>query len=241
MAQTTALDFTLEDCDGVSHHLFDELDQGKVVILEFAMIPSCQPCISAGGVLQQIRDDHEVNEPGRVKWYPWGFSQAYTCAQMGSWTASHSLSPSATFTDGSDMVDYYGGMGMPTIVVLAGSGHQVIYNHQGYSASMHDQIEAAISSVVGMQEATPMAMSFAVYPDPAIDVLTLNAVLPEAARMAMVVYDAAGRAVTTVPEVKLAAGTHKLPISVSGLANGHYVLALSGTSGTHTFPFQINR
>ena len=56
MAQTTALDFTLPDCDGVSHHLFDELDQGKVVILEFAMIPSCQPCISAGGVLQQIRE-----------------------------------------------------------------------------------------------------------------------------------------------------------------------------------------
>ena len=30
-AQTTATDFTTNDCDGVSHHLFEELDNGDVI------------------------------------------------------------------------------------------------------------------------------------------------------------------------------------------------------------------
>jgi len=37
IAQTNATDFTANDCDGVSHHLFSELDNGKVVVIAWVM------------------------------------------------------------------------------------------------------------------------------------------------------------------------------------------------------------
>ena len=43
-SQTTALDFEQADCDSGVHHLFSELDAGKVVILDFVM-SNCAPCI----------------------------------------------------------------------------------------------------------------------------------------------------------------------------------------------------
>ena len=41
-AQNNATDFTALDCDGVSHHLFSELDSGKVIVIAWVM--PCGPC-----------------------------------------------------------------------------------------------------------------------------------------------------------------------------------------------------
>jgi hypothetical protein len=39
----TAADFTANDCNGTSHHLFAELNAGKVVVVAFVM--PCTDCI----------------------------------------------------------------------------------------------------------------------------------------------------------------------------------------------------
>lgn len=36
-SQTTATNFTVDDCNGVTHDLFTELDEGKVVIIAWVM------------------------------------------------------------------------------------------------------------------------------------------------------------------------------------------------------------
>ena len=36
-AQPTATDFTTDDCDGVSHNLFDELNDGNVIVISWVM------------------------------------------------------------------------------------------------------------------------------------------------------------------------------------------------------------
>ena len=43
-AQTTATDFTTNDCNGISHNLFNELDNGNVVVIAWVM--PCLPCAS---------------------------------------------------------------------------------------------------------------------------------------------------------------------------------------------------
>ncbi|MBL7984152.1 MAG: hypothetical protein JNM91_04100, partial [Flavobacteriales bacterium] len=50
VAQTTALDFTANDCDGMSHNLFTELEAGDVVIIELVMM-GCQPCVTSANSL----------------------------------------------------------------------------------------------------------------------------------------------------------------------------------------------
>lgn len=151
--QANAVDFTLDDCAGTSHHLFDELDVGKIIIMEFAMV-ACSPCIDAGNVLQDVLDAHEITHPGQVKWYTWGYMDSYTCAIMEEWATDNGFTPSATFNNGSDQVPYYGGMFMPTIVVLAGSDHQVLLVQHGYIPSTYSHVEGAISTAltIGIEE-----------------------------------------------------------------------------------------
>lgn len=46
-AQTTATNFTTNDCDGISHTLFDELDDDKVIIISWVM--PCTACATYAG------------------------------------------------------------------------------------------------------------------------------------------------------------------------------------------------
>lgn len=40
IARTTALDFTIDDRDGVPHHVFSDLGTGNAVVLDFVMMNS---------------------------------------------------------------------------------------------------------------------------------------------------------------------------------------------------------
>ena len=67
IAQTTATDFHVADCDGNSHHLFSELDSGKVVVIVWVM--PCGPCatyaLNAYAAVQTYSSSH----PNRVLFY----------------------------------------------------------------------------------------------------------------------------------------------------------------------------
>ena len=69
-AQTTALDFTANDCAGTSHTLFSDLDAGYCVVIDLVMMgcPSCIPATHA------IVDDviPNTSNPAMVKFYTIG-------------------------------------------------------------------------------------------------------------------------------------------------------------------------
>lgn len=239
----TAVDFTLNDCAGASHHLFDELDQGKIVILEFAMIPSCTPCIQAGGILQTVRNNFEATNPGRVKWYTWGGVDAYTCAQMSDWETSHSLVPDGTFIDGSAMATNYGGFSMPTIVALAGTDHNKIFEQHGFVTNLQGHITDAINAAltVSVNEVPMSTISASLAPNPANDVVNLNVSMRSTMDLSITVYDNAGRVVKSLPKQAMTTGAHTLPIAVDELAIGPYLLGISGSFGSQRIPFEVVR
>ncbi len=219
-AQTTALDFTANDCDGVSHNLFSELEAGKVVILELVMM-GCQPCVTAA---QSITTNvlPNVSDPARVKLYSIGFSNSVTCAQMNGWKSTNGFTHTV-FAGMSAQTTYYGGMGMPTLAVVGGSTHTVFYNDLGHSDSDNPAILAAIEQAldanVGIAEAntTPVVL----HPNPVTDVLTFERAAWTQAR----VLDLQGR---EVMNVKMTTGR----LEVAHLPSGMYTLQLATSDGT---------
>ena len=173
-AQTTALDFTANDCDGVSHTLFSELDAGNCVVIDLVMMgcPSCIPATAA--IAQDVIPN--TSDPSRVKFYSIGYTNAITCGQMTSWASTNSFTH-PVFAGMSAQTTYYGGMGMPTVVVLGGgTSHGVYYNELGHSASDNPDIIAAINSALadanGIEESEARGLTLG--PNPTTNVLNVG-------------------------------------------------------------------
>mgnify|MGYP000896300695 FL=1 len=147
-AQTTAQDWTKTDCNGTTHHLFSELDSGKCIILAFDMIPSCQFCIDAANLLEPIVEQCKLQYPSKIGFYCIGFVNSYTSDEMKNWETANGFHHDALFTKGASDVAYYGGMGMPTIVVIGKNTHQVYFNKRGISFSDTTKFKAAIQNVL---------------------------------------------------------------------------------------------
>jgi thiol-disulfide isomerase/thioredoxin len=175
-AQTTAMDFLQADCAGAEHHLFSELEAGKVVILDFVML-NCEPCIVGTNALETLVKPYENTHPDRVGIYSFGFLDSYTCDQLNAWINDNDFEH-PVFGQGEDQTNYYGGMGMPTIVVTCSDQHKIYYNGKGYTPSMNELITAAIDSALlynptGVTEKIS-SEAFAIYPSPFNNRLTIT-------------------------------------------------------------------
>jgi thiol-disulfide isomerase/thioredoxin len=220
ISQEFAMDFQQEDCEGISHQLFTELNAGKVVVLDFVML-NCAPCIVGTNALENIAGDYESSHPGRVTIYSFGFLNSYTCEQLLAWKNDNSyIHP--VFNNGEDQVDYYGGMGMPTIVVIGTDAHRVFFKSIGYTPSIDNKIREAIDTALlysptGISDRTYFN-NFRIYPTLTNDLIRIETSggHPGAA---FFLFDSFGRQVLSEPLHET--GLQSIP--VSGLASGVYV------------------
>jgi hypothetical protein len=227
-SQTTAMDFTQDECEGLQHHLYSELDAGKVVILEFVML-NCATCIVGTQALENIIQPYENSHPGRIRIYSYGFLNSYTCEQITAWKNDNEFSH-AVFNNGEEQVAYYGGMGMPTIVVVGTNNHNVFYKSIGYLPSMDDEITAALDSALlynptGIHENIP-SDQFTIYPTVFSESININADR-ELAGSNVRVFDSFGRIVLT-GEIS---GNGYLKLNAGNLPAGVYFARISGSKG----------
>ncbi len=223
------MDFTQSDCEGIPHQLYTEHDAGKVVILEFIML-NCAPCIVATHAMEALVAPYEATHPGRVVVYSFGFLDSYTCEQLQAWKANNAFSH-PIFSTGEEQVSYYGGMGMPTIVVTGTNEHKVFYNGIGYTPAHDAEILAAIDSALlysptGIGEGSQKT-AFRAYPTVFREELTVESDTPGEYSI-LKLSDPAGKTVLTAPFP--ASGTIRL--HSASLAPGMYFLQLEGQDGT---------
>lgn len=221
IAQTTALDFSASDCYGTPHQLFDDLDAGNAVVLDFVMMncPDCAPATAA--IASQVIPN--TIDPARVIFYSIGFDDIITCPEITGWASGGGV-VHPVFAGMSDQTAYYGGMGMPTIVVLGGgSTHSVYYVHLGYAPGLigiiTNAINLALLDASGVAENGNVVIDFG--PNPVTDVLNLGS-----SYYAAKVMDLQGRTVL------LYAGDSVHSLSVVSLPAGHYFLELTRPNGS---------
>ncbi len=146
----TAMNWTKEDCNtGATTTLFDVLDSNIIVVQEYIMT-TCTPCISAGDIIQDMLVTYELLYPGKVVGYQTGHNDDLTCDDMLDWASDNDFNLSSLFTMGATEIDYYGIMGMPTLLVLGGSAHKVFLYHLGLISAieLEKALQAAIDSAL---------------------------------------------------------------------------------------------
>ncbi len=174
-AQTVAQDFTMTDCAGNMQHLFAELDQEDVVIMEFFML-NCNSCVVAGNRLNPMYNDLVNQYPGRVHFWQLGYTNSYDCVDLTAWASSHSYN-SVVFDSGAAQVAYYGGFGMPTIAVVAGSQHQVLFKRVGFLNNDTTTIGVAARNFLNTVTAlssVDAGISSSAFPNPSTGIVRLH-------------------------------------------------------------------
>lgn len=225
-AQTTAMDFTKTDCNGQSHQLFSELDSGQVVIMEFIM--TCNSCITAGHAIEAMVTDLQAEYPGRVKWYQIAYTNSYTCATMTGFKNTNGFN-SAIFDQGASLVAYYGGFGMPTIAVAAGSVHDVLFTDVGFSISDTTAIGIAARNFFAtsvVNELPSNIENISVYPNPAFDLLSVELSLKTNSNVTINLLDISGRIVREISNEKATLGNYKVKTNLSDISTGVYTVQI---------------
>lgn len=227
-AQTTAMDFQGVDCNGNMQHLFADLDAGNAVILEFFM-NNCSPCVTAGSKLEAMKSDLLAEFPGKIKSYAFGFNNTYSCTTVANWVNNNGFTSSPN-DSGATQVAYYGGMGMPTIVILGGgTAHTVLGSpYIGFSTSdtiaMAADIRTFLSPATGMQVQIDPLKMVSFFPNPSQDLFHLNVRVLTAGNLSIALLDLTGKQVRLLCDETVGAGTFTQSYSTSTLASGSYIL-----------------
>ena len=229
-AQTTAQNWTKTDCDGNAWTLFDQLDKGKVVLLQFDMM-NCGLCTSAALYTDQIYSDYQTSHPGKMLMFSMGYDNYTVCSDMSSWKSSNSFTFNIIEKCPSD-VAYYGGMGMPTIVVVGSSSHKVYYKKLQFKASddaaIRSAIDKALAEATGIEESKNLVNSISIYPNPADKITYIGYTLTKATDVKIEVYDILGKKIITTVSEKQNAGEHKFELNTKSLVNGIYFVNVNG-------------
>ena len=170
-----ATDFTTDDCNGISHTLFDELDNGDVIVICWVM--PCNPCATYAGYASDAVQSFAISHPGKVKYYLADDYANSTCSYIDDWASNYNLVTDASFSSSDlDMLDY-GQLGMPKVVVLGGSNHFVFYNKNdnqidfnGVQAAIVD----ALSGSVGIKNQEKNKLGLSIYPNPTNGTLNIK-------------------------------------------------------------------
>ena len=236
LSQTTATDFTVNDCDGNTHHLFSELNSGKVVVIAWVM--PCPPCATHAISAYSSALNFETSHPNRVKYYLVDDFANTTCSALSSWASSNGLGSTTMFSEAAISMTDYGQIGMPKIVVLGGLNHQIYFNQnsstQGIDAAIIQALQATNIND-GISE-----IDIELFPNPSSDFLNISYNLTSHSDLTIEIFNMIGQSSMDIINIhNTYKGTYKL--DVSNLPIGTYFLKCNSNNICKVTKFTIVR
>ena len=235
-AQTTATDFITNDCNGITHNLFDSLDAGNVIVICWAM--PCSPCATYAGYASDAVQSFATSHPGRVKYYLADDYANSTCSYLSGWASNYNIATDAFFsTTDLDMLDY-GTVGMPKVVVLGKNTHTIYYNENDNKTTqigVENAITLALTSSTGIDEQAENNLNLTAYPNPTTG--TINVEYNSQTPVQFDVINMLGENVLS----QNTNNTKNTTIDVSSLTKGLYFLQMTTDSKTTSLKFTLNK
>ena len=169
--------------------------------------------------------------PGMVKAYAFPFNNTTTCAYSQTWVSSNALPLYAPMDSGAAAVAHYGGFGMPTVVLVGGNDHRVMFSTLSFSTSdttiMRDSIMALMGMPTGINDVAGNISKLSVYPNPATNKVTVSVDLKEQTDLTIDIVDITGKQIAVISKDKNAAGNINRTYNTSALANGLYTIRIN--------------
>lgn len=229
----TAPDFTVTDIDGVSHNLYDYLNDGKVVVLDCSAT-WCGPCwgFHESHYLEDLYNDIGQGGTGEAVILFYEADPATDQAELegagssqGDWTAGVSypvMNENPVQLDG----NIFWPTGYPTINVIAPGDKTIkedLWNIQGGGLSaMKDEILSHVPADASMEENSISFVTMSAFPNPSNGNVQLNVASIKDVKATLEITNLMGQLVKTV-SLNLINGTNSIELDLTSLEAGNYV------------------
>lgn len=141
-----AKNFNCNDCNGNKHDLFNELDSGYIIVLDWVM--PCISCIAPSKTAYNIVQSYSDSFPGKIRMYICDDLADTYCFSLTSWANNNSMPNTIKFSDTSIKMEDYGFPGMPKIVILGNKSHYVYFNEVDFEAGNITKIQNALNDAL---------------------------------------------------------------------------------------------
>jgi len=237
-----ATDFTTDDCNGISHQLFSELDAGNVIVIAWVM--PCGPCATYSLPAYAAVESFSASHPGRVHFYMADDYANTACATLGNWVNSNNMSNSTTFSSSDVNMNGYGTAGMPKVVVLGGSDHTIFYNQNDSHITFNGTqtaISDALSAPLAIPEQQNNKLELIFFPNPTQHgLLNVSCRIDRIENINFAIINILGETVLTLnDQTPNTIGEYNNTFDISKLTYGTYFLKLSTLSYTETLRFFV--
>ena len=237
-----ATDFTTDDCNGITHNLFDSLDAGNVIVISWVM--PCGPCATSTLPSYAAVQSFATSHPGRVHFYMADDYANTTCSSLISWGNTNNM-PNSTFFSSSDVnMSGYGIAGMPKVVVLGGSDHTIFYNQNDSHITFNgvqNNISDALSAPLAIHDHLNSKFGLISFPNP-----TKNGKLNVSYRVDNIeninfdIINVLGKTVYSFDnQIPKTIGQENITFDISKLTKGTYFLRHTSLSHTEISRFVV--
>jgi hypothetical protein len=236
----TATNFICNDCDGVSHNLFEELDEGKVVILCWVM--PCASCIGPTKTTYNVAQSFTLTHPGRVKMYVCDDFANTNCSSLNSWCNQNGLANTTRFSNSAIKMSDYGSNGMPKVVVIGNYTHQVYYNANNTVniTLLTNAIATALEDFSVSISDPALVDDIKIYPNPADNQVSLNFTSQKSGSCELTFFNTLAIQVSPSNYFDLKQGENTISVSTKELKNGIYFAHLKTDSGVKKAKFVVS-
>jgi hypothetical protein len=236
-----ATDFTTDDCNGITHNLFDSLNAGNVIVIAWVM--PCGPCatytLPAYSAVQSFSSSH----PNQVDFYLVDDYDNTACPTLVNWGNSNNMPLNATFCSSDISMSDYGTDGMPKVVVL-GPDAAIYYNKNDNNINflgVQTAINDALAAPLGIENSVKNEFEISSYPNPVDNVLNVLYANVQSKIINFTIVDVLGKVVLSIQESS-SYSEEKLikSINISILYDGNYFLKVSSGGAVESFPFVVS-
>lgn len=239
-AQTTATDFTANDCNGVSHNLFTELNAGKVIVIAWVM--PCGSCAAPSLAAYNAVQSYASTNPNTVFFYLVDDVANTTCASLTTWGNTNAMPDATKFSNAVIDMDDYGTPGMPKIVVLGGLNHSIAYNlNTGVTQiGVQNAIDGLLATMGTNDLIDESHLQPKIVPNPVNGEFTIEYYLESAGDVTLELFTAVGEVVYSAENKTSEAGIHTINFgSELKLAKGAYFVKISNGMNLQTGTFVV--